>query len=357
MYSVLLPGGLGNYKTYSASHNGLRWLNMIQNEDGSWGTSSNKLMATGLAALSYLYLGEMPGDSYEFGETLETALDYLVRECGKSGQMSQSHDELGVAVATTALAEFYRKIWNPNVKASAEAGLRCIISQQGTDNGLHFGNDASCSNRLVATAWNVIALETGMKARLLNGSSELRDAIGLEAASLSCFSNILSQIQPRWPGSTPTASKGNGTSANRPTPTLQDGNLPSHLLFLATRRSLNLGTDYWKRWFDRLWPPVVNARYATPAGEPGTKCNCPFCHTGIFGGGFDEPYHRDDGRAVEIGHWVGLCGDADSIIIDTSLAILDLTIADYQFRFNFRIDEVPLPKPSTTNDVEVDFGI
>ena len=361
MYDVLLPGWLGNAKTYKASLNGLRWLQAVQNEDGSWGTPSNSLMITGLAALSYLYMENMPDDSSEFGETVRCALEYLVSEqvnvLGKEGQPSQSLDDLSIPIATTALAEFHRKIWNPNVKAVAESGLCFIIRQQDFTHGSYVNNDKMLPNMLVYTGWNSIALEAGLKARILGSSRELRDALDREQARFCSFTNILSPIRPDWHGMTPLVANNGTPHVKRPGIVEKEDDLPPHLLFLATRKALNSGDDCWKRWFDIMWPSIVDAQYVTPSGEAGIKCNCPFCHEGIFGVGLNEPYRRCDGKMIEIGHWIGLDTNADSIIIDTCLAILNLNMANYQFFFNFRIDEVPLPKASTTNDVEVDFGI
>lgn len=357
MYSVLLPGGLGNSKTYKASLSSLRWLKLVQNKDGSWGSPSNSLMVTGLAALSYLYMEEMPADSPEFGETVMSALEYLVSDIGKVEQNSKLPNDLGVPIATTALSEFYRKIWNPNVKAAAEKGLKVIIAQQCLSDAIAYGSDASFSNRIAMVGWNSIALETGLKARLLTGSGMLRDASAIEKARLDSFTNIIMQIQPKWVGMTPA-------TANSIIPPI--GGLKSvekgdemlcHFLFLSTHRALNIGDNFWRKWFDRMWPSFVDGQFITPSEEPGTKCNCYFCSTGMFGKGLDEPYRRCDGRFAEIGHWIGHDTHADSIIADTCLAILNLTMANYKFHFNFRIDEVQLPEESAEADVEVDFGI
>lgn len=353
MYSVLLPGGLGNSKTYKASLSGLRWLKLVQNKDGSWGSPSNSLMVTGLAALSYLYMEEMPADSQEFGETVMSALEYLVNGIGKVEQNSKLPNDLGVPIATTALSEFYRKIWNPNVKAAAEKGLEIIIARQCSGDAIAYGSDASFSNRIAMAGWNSIALETGLKARLLAGSGMLRDANAIEQAKFESFTNFFMQIQPKWVGMAPAP-------ANNISPFIGGINgdeMLCHILFLSTHRALNIGDNFWQKWFDRMWPSFVYGQFITPSEESGTKCNCHFCNTGMFGKGLDEPYRRCDGRFAEIGHWIGLDTHADSIIADTCLAILGLTMANYKFHFNFRIDEVQLPEESAEGDVEVDFGI
>ena len=353
MYSGPLPGGLGNSKTYKASLNGLRWLKLVQNKDGSWGSPSNSLMTTGLAALSYLYMEEMPGGSPEFGETVMSALEYLVNEIGKVEQNSKLPNDLGLPIATTALSEFYRKIWNPNVKTAAEKGLGLIIARQRSAVDAAYSLDASFSNRIAVAGWNSIALETGLKARLLAGSEKLRDAISIEQANLESFTNFFMQIQPKWVGRAPAPANGTSPSING----IKDDEMPCHILFLSTRRALNIGDDFWRKWFDRMWPTLVLGQFITPSEEPGIKCNCHFCSTGIFGEGLNEPYRRCDGSFAEIGHWIGLDTRADSIMADTCLAILDLSMSNYQFRFNFRIDEVQMPEESVEGDVEVDFGI
>lgn len=354
MYNTLLPGGLGNAKTFDASRRGLRWLKAVQNADGSWGTPTNAFMVTGLVALSYLYMEEMPDDSPEFGDTVMGAVNYLIQECGMD---DNSQDEVGRAIVTAVMCEIYSKVWNPNVKAFAEIGLRDIISRQVSVNNGFRGNDTTAYDRLVASGWNIIALETGLKAKLLSASDELLHAMDGTWAQFNASSNIVPQIPPLWYGVAPD----NATSFSRYSKDMKasawNDEFGPQLLFLMTWNAFRKGGDYWKHWFDSLWPSVVFAQFATPSDEPGVKCGCPVCKSGIFGKGLNIPYRRSDGRSVQIGHWVGHDTDADSIIIDTCLAILELTMSFHQFHYTFRIDEVPLPDLSTTNDVDVDFGI
>ena len=159
-----LREGGGLPESQVAVLNGLRWLQKVQNEDGSWGRRWKASM-TGLALLSYLGHCETP-DSPEFGETVLNGIMYLAelgdRNEGRMGlagnQFSYEH-----AIATYALAEAYtmsrygkRRI--PNVREVLELAVPIIIRSQSSDGGWFYGYESQTPSDTSVSGWNVQAL-------------------------------------------------------------------------------------------------------------------------------------------------------------------------------------------------------
>ena len=103
MRGQLIAAGGGNAKTEASVMRALRWLKAVQNSDGSW--PHNKVAMTGLAILTFLAHGEKPGDSPEFGETVQKALEYLMSVQNSAGQFVPTGGGYAHAIATYALCE------------------------------------------------------------------------------------------------------------------------------------------------------------------------------------------------------------------------------------------------------------
>ncbi len=119
----------GDPQTEEAVMRALRWLKKKQQPDGSW--SRQKVAMTGLVVLSFLAHGERPGDSQEFGETVQKALEFLIKNQRADGKFNgMDGNEYAHPIATYALCEAYGMTLNPNVKAAAEKALVPIIKGQ-----------------------------------------------------------------------------------------------------------------------------------------------------------------------------------------------------------------------------------
>ena len=119
----------GDPQTEEAVMRSLRWLKKTQQADGSW--ARQKVAMTGLAVLSFLAHGEKPGDSKEFGETVQKALEFLLKNQREDGKFNgMDGNEYAHPIATYALCEAYGMTLNPNVKAAAEKALEPIIKGQ-----------------------------------------------------------------------------------------------------------------------------------------------------------------------------------------------------------------------------------
>jgi len=127
----------GDRTTEDAVLRALRWLKKNQQADGSW--NRNKVAMTGLAVLTFLAHGEKPGESAEFGETIQKALEYLMRVQDKTtGRIPGNYDH---PIATYALCEAYGMTLNPNVKTAAEKALGPLIKGQHPTGGWTYNMD------------------------------------------------------------------------------------------------------------------------------------------------------------------------------------------------------------------------
>ncbi|MDD4101468.1 MAG: terpene cyclase/mutase family protein [Kiritimatiellae bacterium] len=127
----------GDKQTEEAVLRALRWLKKNQNKDGSW--SNAKVAMTGLAVLTFLSHGEKPGESVEFGPTVQAALEFLMRVQNKTtGRLPGNYDH---PIASYALCEAYGMTLNPNVKVAAEKSLELIIKGQHPTGGWTYNMD------------------------------------------------------------------------------------------------------------------------------------------------------------------------------------------------------------------------
>lgn len=119
----------GDKQTEEAVLRALRWLKKKQQADGSW--PAQKVAMTGLAVLTFLAHGEKPGESAEFGPTVQKALEFLLKSQRADGKFNgMDGNEYAHPIATYALCEAYGMTLNPNVKAAAEKALVPIIKGQ-----------------------------------------------------------------------------------------------------------------------------------------------------------------------------------------------------------------------------------
>ena len=127
----------GDRTTEDAVLRALRWLKKNQNSDGSWNRS--KVAMTGLAVLSFLAHGDKPGESAEFGETVQKALEFLMRVQNKeTGRIPGNYEH---PIATYALCEAYGMTLNPNVKEAAQKALGPLIQGQHPTGGWTYNMD------------------------------------------------------------------------------------------------------------------------------------------------------------------------------------------------------------------------
>ena len=175
-------GGQWGEASHAALIRALRWLKENQQEDGSWvgrGTASSKPAMTGLGLLTFLAYGQTPG-SEEFGPTVQSAIEYLMRTQNPDGTFQGAGAEgsfrggvYSQAIAAYALAEAYTLTRIPMIREPMEKAIAVIIEGQRQDGGWDY--------QFAPTA-------TGQHGRDRNTSVAGFQAQALKAASLSGIS-------------------------------------------------------------------------------------------------------------------------------------------------------------------------
>lgn len=113
----------------------LRWLKSKQLEDGSW--PGQRTSNTGLALLSFLAHGEVPGpDHPEFGPTVERGLKFLLDSQEANGLFKiKDGNNYSHPIAAYALCEAYSMTKNPLLKEAAEKAMVPIVKGQHASGG------------------------------------------------------------------------------------------------------------------------------------------------------------------------------------------------------------------------------
>lgn len=170
----------------------LRWLTLKQNDNGLWNDDTGD---TALALLCFLAHGELPGQSDEFGKTVEKAIRGLLadqitdpKDCtgGKADNVKDEEarrkDKVGYfrhrddhnyahLVAIYALSEAYAMTRIPAVKEAVERALPHVFDGQNADGGWYYNlyKETKTSDSSF-TSWAVQAL----KAAKLSGIHDKR---------------------------------------------------------------------------------------------------------------------------------------------------------------------------------------
>lgn len=354
----------GNKKTEMSVIRSLRWLKSIQNQDGSW--PNNKVAMTGLAILTFLAHGEKPGDSPEFGDTVQRAIEYLIAQQDKTGGglFTKSGAGYAHAIATYAMCEAYGMTMNPNVKESADKALEVIIKGQHPSGGWDYNWVQSERDDTSVMGWAAQALKAGMMADFYHDPDALEHASkmcvrgfkkngypdggfgytgpgkgGLTGVGTLCMQfhhaandpyvknslqNILYGWKPEWTGYSP-ARAAKGEKLDKPkdlAPGVIGGACPQYYAYYGGQSIFQSGGDAWTKWNERMWPSYVEAQFVVDKGEAGSKCNCgqPQCNK------LKEPYVDQDGNFQEIGHWVNSDAHTDRPVMDTCLAALQMMV-------------------------------
>jgi len=361
----------GNAQTEAAVLRALRWLKLNQRPDGSWGTSRNAM--TGLAILTFLAHGEKPGESEEFGPTVQKALEYLLSKQQADGLFSDrggrdSHD-YSHPIATYALAEAYGMTLNPNVKTAVEKALVPIIKGQNASGGWDYNMKPNPERDDTSyMGWCAQALKAAKLARV--------QADGLDAASKLAVRGFKKNAGPSG-GFSYTSPGADGMTAV--------GALCLQLLGAGGDREVKLSLDLMKAWkptFDETEPnarghctksPQYYYYYATQAKfHAGDKAQWD-----KWNGEMSTLYVKEQkikknaikdmkGKDQDVGWWENKDEFTDDSsrampVMDTCLAALQLMVY-YRYLPTTSVDAVKveeelLVSPTETGDITIDVDL
>jgi len=119
----------------AALERGLEWLARNQGPQGNW--ESNDLGLVGLGALAFLADGHLPGRG-RYGDVVERALDYLVRNAKPSGLLNIAdphRDMYNHGLATFVLGQAHGMADDKRMSRVLEQALRLIANTQARDGG------------------------------------------------------------------------------------------------------------------------------------------------------------------------------------------------------------------------------
>ena len=159
----ILAASTGSDRTERAVTNSLHWLKAHQQDDGAWPGQEPAAM-TGLALLTYLAHGELPG-SAEFGPTVRQGLDYLLSHQDTAGTFSKN--VYAHAIATYAIAEAATLTRHMGLRDALERAVVPIVNGQQSDGSYDYNYAQGVRFDTSVTGWQIQAL----KAAKLAGSS------------------------------------------------------------------------------------------------------------------------------------------------------------------------------------------
>ncbi|MDA3926365.1 MAG: terpene cyclase/mutase family protein [Kiritimatiellae bacterium] len=349
----------GDKQTEDAVMRALRWLKKNQNKDGSW--NSKKVAMTGLGILTFLAHGDKPGDSAEFGETIQKALEYLLKVQKSNGLLPGNYDH---PIATYALCEAYGMTLNPNVKEAAEKALAAVIKGQHPTGGwtynLFAGVDKKTGKYRDDTSymgWCAQALKAGKLAKLhVDGQAKaIKLAIkGFKAnaapnggfgycspgaSGLTSVGTLCMQLLGA--GSDPAVRKsqdimdnwsiGDYTLANKV------GGSPQYYFYYATQAKFHAGGKRWTNWNKAMKPIYIKAQKIQKNAIKDAK-----------------------GKDQDIGWWENVDRHTDRPVMDTCLTALQLMVY-YRYlpttsKAAVQVEVEIEAKSTDTDDITVDVG-
>jgi hypothetical protein len=360
MRGSLLGQGGGNAATEAAVMRALRWLKKNQRADGSWGPNKNAM--TSLAILCFLAHGEKPGESREFGDTVQKGIEYLVGSQPANGQWPGNYEH---AIATYAMCEAYGMTQNPNVRAAAERAVAIVIAGQHPSGGWDYGMKQNERDDTSVMGWAAQALKAAQMANFYADPAALDaacknsvkgfiknsrpsggfgytgpGATGLSAVGTLCMQfhaagnrpevvNTLALMdawRPVWTGSRPgnklAGDAKPAAAANVPGPSTQ------YYYYYATQAKFQAGGKRWQEWNAGMWPEYVKAQFIE-----------------------EKAIADPDGVMQDIGWWENgdHSGSNQRPTMDTCLAALQLMVY-YRYLPTFKAVEVVEEVAATATD-------
>ena len=367
----LITSGGGNAATETSVMRALRWLKTKQTPDGSW--PRNKSAMTSLAVLCYLAHGEKPGESEEFGDTVQRGIEYLIGSQPANGQWRGNYEHY---IATYALCEAYGMTMNPNVKSAVDRAVKLIIEGQHETGGWDYGLKPGDRDDTSVMGWAAQALKAAMMADFYSDPEALLRASklsvkgfqrnaspnggfgytgpgrgGLTSVGTLCMQfhhagnypevknslELMNAWKPVWVGSRPGLRLAKDEKpANASAPGVAPGGSTQYYYYYATQAKFQAGGSEWKRWNEEMWPEYVKAQFVEEKAIADAK-----------------------GVMQDIGWWENADVHSDRPVMDTCLAALQLMVY-YRYLPTFKAVDTPPEVMATAQDsadIKVDINL
>jgi hypothetical protein len=314
-------------ETEAAVNRTLRWLKQNQQPNGSW--RNNGVAMTSLAVLTFLAHGEKPGDSAEFGATVQKGLEYLMSQQDEQGRFKGSDGhEYSLPLATYALCEAYGMTMNPNVKKAAEKALATVVNGQHPSGGWDYNVKQSERDDTSYMGWCAQAIKAGHMAKLdvdgLDKALKLAtrgfkknasttggfgytapsENHGMTSVGTLCMQllggadqkevKLSLEVMDKWVPSFEEKSNGIG------------GENLQYYFYYATQCRFHTGGKRWDTWNEMMKRTYVPAQKVLKKEESG--------------------YVDHQGKPQEIGWWENKDRHTDRPVMDTCLAALQLMV-------------------------------
>ena len=319
----------------------LRWLKTKQNADGSW--SANRPAMTGLALLTFLAHGEVPGKP-EFGDCVRKGMEYLMRSQDSNGFFKgEDGNKYAHHIATYALCEAYAMTRNPEVKEAAEKALIPIIKGQHANGGWDYKIAITDRDDTSVMGWASQAIKAGHNAGDLLSDPEYETIMttdgrpsSLEAAYKLAPKGFLKNYNEAnggfgYTGKNPTGlsavgtlcmqlmGQGNHEAVKKTVRRMEgwtlawgkdnakmEGTCPQYYAYYATQAMFQASGEHWDRWnktMSAIYPKVQKISSKETSGYKDAK-----------------------GEPQEIGYWENDDAHSDRPVMDTCLTCLQLEV-------------------------------
>ncbi len=150
----------------------------LQNEDGSWGNSSNPVAETSVSVLAFLLKGHVPGRG-RYGRVMDNGIVYLLNK-GRSqrGFIGTPNNHAGMyehGLAILALSEAWGQSKNPRLKNSLRRAVDITLRAQNRAGGWRYNPEPRDAD-LSMTVMQLVALNSARESGISVPSSTIERA-------------------------------------------------------------------------------------------------------------------------------------------------------------------------------------
>jgi hypothetical protein len=150
----------------NAINKGLVYLAKTQNQDGSWGHSSNPVAETSLSLMAFMLQGHVPGRG-KYGRIMDNSLAFLLNK-GKSqrGYLGTPSNHAGMyehGLAILALSEAWGQSKNPRLRNALRRAVDITLRAQNKEGGWRYNPEPRDAD-MSMTVMQIVALNSAREA-------------------------------------------------------------------------------------------------------------------------------------------------------------------------------------------------